>query len=215
MILATVAGTMLLTMIGLGVAGIYTSVPGLTRQGFFQVMSAHTGTGFATVPSTELATWGGLAFAGIVVAMALGGMASSTAGGIKALRVGLIVKSVVAQTKQLLLPEGAVVSTQYFQSGRKRLTPELAQSAMTIALLYVALFLLGAGVALGYGYGFQEAIFESVSAGASVGLSVGVTEPAMPMLMKLTYMVQMWAGRLEFVAVFALLGFIYAWVRGK
>ena len=215
MILATVAGTMLLTMIGLGVAGIYTSVPGLTRQGFFQVMSAHTGTGFATVPSTELATWGGLAFAGIVVAMALGGMASSTAGGIKALRVGLIVKSVVAQTKQLLLPEGAVVSTQYFQSGRKRLTPELAQSAMTIALLYVALFLLGAGVALGYGYGFQEAIFESVRAGASVGLSVGVTEPAMPMLMKLTYMFQMWAGRLEFVAVFALLGFIYAWVRGK
>ena len=215
MILATVTGTMLLAMVGLGVAGVYTNVPGLTRQGFFQVMSAHTGTGFATIPSTELAMWGGLAFAGIVVAMALGGMASSTAGGIKALRVGLIVKSVVAQTKQLLLPEGAVVSTQYFQSGRKRLTPELAQSAMTVALLYVALFLLGAGVALGYGYGFQEAIFESVSAGANVGLSVGVTVPTMPMLLKLTYIVQMWAGRLEFVAVFALLGFIYAWARGK
>ncbi len=86
---------------------------------------------------------------------------------------------------------------------------------MTVALLYVALFLLGAGVALGYGYGFQEALFESVSAGASVGLSVGITEPAMPMLLKLTYMFQMWAGRLEFVAVFALFGFIYAWVRGK
>ena len=53
------------------------------------------------------------------------------------------------------------------------------------------------------------------SAGASVGLSVGVTEPAMPMLLKLTYMLQMWAGRLEFVAVFALLGFVYSWVRGK
>ncbi|MGB5433231.1 MAG: potassium transporter TrkG, partial [Acidimicrobiia bacterium] len=84
-----------------------------------------------------------------------------------------------------------------------------------VALLYVVLFLLGAGVALGYGYGFQEALFESVSAGASVGLSVGITEPSMPMLLKLTYMFQMWAGRLEFVAVFALLGFLYAWVRGK
>ena len=214
-ILATVTTTMVLTMVGLGVGAVYTTVQGLTRQGFFQVVSAHSGTGFSTIPSAELATWGGLSFAGMVLAMALGGMASSTAGGIKALRVGLIVKSFVAETKQLLLPEGAVVSTQYFQSGRKRLTPELAQSVMAVALLYVALFLLGAGVALGYGYGFQEAIFESVSAGANVGLSVGITEPTMPMLLKLTYIVQMWAGRLEFVAVFALLGFVYAWVRGK
>ncbi len=214
-ILTTFTFTMVLTMVGLGAAGIYTSVQGLTRQGFFQIISAHSGTGFSTVPSSELAMWGGLAFAGMTIAMALGGMASSTAGGIKALRIGLTVKAVANQTKQLLLPEGAVVSTQYFQSGRKRLTPQLAQSAMTVALLYVALFLLGAGVALGYGYGLQEALFESVSAGASVGLSVGVTEPSMPMLLKLTYMFQMWAGRLEFVAVFALLGFIYAWVRGK
>jgi trk system potassium uptake protein TrkH len=86
---------------------------------------------------------------------------------------------------------------------------------MTVALLYVALYLLGAGVALGYGYGFQEALFESVSAGANVGLSVGVAGPSMPMLLKLTYMLQMWAGRLEFVAAFALLGFVYAWVKGK
>ena len=214
-ILTTVTFTLILTMVGLAVGGIYTSFPGLTRQGFFQVVSAHSGTGFSTIPSVELAMWGGLAFAGMTIAMALGGMASSTAGGIKSLRVGLIVKSVANQTKQLLLPEGAVVGTQYFQSGRKRLTPELAQSAMSVALLYVLLFLLGAGVALGYGYGFQEALFESVSAGASVGLSVGITDPSMPMLLKLTYMFQMWAGRLEFVAVFALLGFLYAWVRGK
>ena len=79
----------------------------------------------------------------------------------------------------------------------------------------LALFLLGAGVGLAYGYGAQEALFESVSAGASVGLSVGITDPSMPALLKLTYMVQMWAGRLEFVAVFALLGFAYAWLRGK
>jgi hypothetical protein len=37
----------------------------------------------------------------------------------------------------------------------------------------------------------------------------------MPMLLKLTYMQQMWAGRLEFVAGFALLGFVYSWVRGR
>ena len=214
-IIATFTATLGVAMIGLAASGIYMSVSGLSRQGFFQVVSAHSGTGFATIPSIELARWGGLAFAGVFIAMALGGMGSSTAGGVKALRTGLIVKSIVNQTKQLLLPEGAVVRTQYFQSGRKQLTPQLAQSAMTVALLYVALFLLGTGVALGFGYGVQESLFESVSAGASVGLSVGVTDAAMPMLLKLTYLFQMWAGRLEFVAVFALVGFFYAWVRGK
>ena len=214
-IMATFAGTMILTMIGLGVAGTYVSVRGLTRQGFFQILSAHTGTGFATVPSVELAAWGGLAFGGMTLAMAFGGMGSSTAGGVKALRIGLTVKAITNQVRQVLLPEGAVMRTQYYQSGRKRLTPDLAEAAMTVSLLYVALFLLGAGMALAYGYGAQEALFESVSAGASVGLSVGITDPSMPALLKLTYMVQMWAGRLEFVAVFALLGFAYAWLRGK
>jgi len=214
-ILATFAATMVLTIIGLGATGVYGSVRGLTRQGFFQILSAHSGTGFSTVPAAELAAWGGLAFGGMTLAMAFGGMGSSTAGGVKALRIGLTVKAITNQIKQVLLPEGAVMKTQYYQSGRKRLTADLAQSAMTVSLLYVALFLLGTGVGLIYGYGLQGAMFESVSAGASVGLSVGITEPAMPVLLKLTYMFQMWAGRLEFVAVFALLGFAYAWVRGK
>ena len=214
-ILGTFGFTMILTLVGLAVGGLYTSVVGLSRQGFFQVLSAHTGTGFATIPSAELAGWGGLAFGGMAIAMALGGMGSSTAGGVKALRVGITVKAITNQVKAVLLPEAAVVGTSYYQSGRRNLTTELAQSAMTVSLLYVALFFLGAGVGIAYGVPLQEALFESVSAGASVGLSVGVTDAAMPVLLKMTYMFQMWAGRLEFVAIFALLGFLYAWVRGK
>lgn len=214
-ILTTFLATMGLTLVGLGIAGTYSSVQGLTRQGFFQILSAHSGTGFTTLPHTELVTWSGLALGGVIIAMALGGMASSTAGGVKALRVGLTVKAITNQIRHVLLPESAAVSTRYYQGGRKKMTPELAQAAMTVSLLYVALFVLGAGVALAYGYGLQEALFESVSAGASVGLSVGVTETAMPALLKLTYMVQMWAGRLEFVAVFALAGFVYSWMRGR
>ena len=86
---------------------------------------------------------------------------------------------------------------------------------MTISLLYVALYLFGAGVALAYGYGLGPALFESISAGANVGLSVGIAEPTMPILLKLTYIIQMWLGRLEFVAAFALLGFLYSTWRGK
>lgn len=214
-ILTTLGITLTLTLVGLAATGVYSSVRGLTRQGLFQVLSAHTGTGFSTVPTVELATWGGLAFGGVALAMALGGMGSSTSGGVKALRVGLTVKAISNQVKQVLLPEGAVVNSSYVQSGKKRVTPELTQAVMTISLLFVALFLLGAGVGLAYGVPLDRALFESVSAGASVGLSVGVTDPGMPILLELTYMFQMWAGRLEFVAVFSLIGFFVAWVRGR
>ena len=61
----------------------------------------------------------------------------------------------------------------------------------------------------------QEALFESVSASANVGLSMGVTAPSMPVVLKVTYILQMWLGRLEFVAVFALVGFVAAGVRGR
>ena len=214
-ILSTFGLTMLLTIVGLAVTGIYGSVSGLTRQGLFQVLSAHSGTGFATVPPVELATWTGLAFGGMALAMAFGGMGSSTAGGVKALRIGLTVKAIAIQVKEMLLPEGAVVGHGYHQSGKRRLTAGIAQSVMVASLLYVALYLLGTGMAMAYGVPLDEALFESVSAGANVGLSVGVTDPSMPMLLKLTYMLQMWAGRLEFVAGFALLGFVYSWVRGR
>jgi trk system potassium uptake protein TrkH len=213
--MATFGFTMVLTLVGLAATGLFSSVMGLTRQGFFQVLSAHTGTGFATVSSAELAQWGGLAFGGVAIAMALGGMGSSTAGGVKSLRIGLTIKAVVNQIRQVLLPEHAVVGTAYHQTGRKHLTPNLIQSVMIISLLYVALYLLGAGVGMAYGIPLQDALFESVSASANVGLSVGVTSPSMPFLLKAVYMVQMWAGRLEFVAIFSLLGFLYASVRGK
>jgi len=214
-VIASLLATLTLTLAGLAALGIYSDVAGLSRQGAFQLLSAHTGTGFSTIPPSELARWGGLAFGGMAIAMALGGMASSTAGGVKALRVGLTLRSVGDEVRDILLPHRSVVDRSYMQFSRRWLTPELAKAAMTVALLYVALYLIGAGVGIAYGVPLERALFESVSAGASVGLSMGVTEPAMPALLKLTYIAQMWLGRLEFIAVFVLIGFIVSAVRGR
>lgn len=215
----TIATTFLLTLtlviVGLGSLGIYGGVFGLSRQALFQTLSAHTGTGFATIPSAELVLWSGLAFGGIAIAMALGGMASSTAGGVKSLRVGLALRVLKDQIRQVLLPERSVVPRGYQQAGRRTLTPGLAEAVLTVSLLYVAMYLLGAGVGIAYGVPLQSALFESVSAGANVGLSVGVTSGSMPVPLELTYIAQMWLGRLEFVAVFSLFGFFVSWVRGR
>ncbi|MBM3696765.1 MAG: TrkH family potassium uptake protein, partial [Actinobacteria bacterium] len=194
----TLAFTMGLLMVGLVSLGLYRSTGSLARQGLFHAVSAHTSSGFTTVPSTEMREWGGLAFAGVALAMFIGGMASSTAGGLKAIRVGLVARVLKDQVKRVLLPERAVISHVYQQGGRQRLTPQTAQAALLVALLFVALCLLGTVVALGYGYPLQEALFESVSASANGGLSVGIYSPDMPVLLQVTYILQMWLGRLEF-----------------
>jgi trk system potassium uptake protein TrkH len=86
---------------------------------------------------------------------------------------------------------------------------------MTISLLFVALYLLGTAVGFAYGIPLHLALFESVSASATIGLSTGVTDPSMPVPLQLVYMLQMWAGRLEFIALFSLVGFAVSSLRGK
>ena len=213
-----VASVILLTstaFVGLVAAGIYDDVGSLLRRGVFHIVSAHTSTGFATVGGADLIRWTGLAFGAITTAMALGGMASSTSGGVKALRVGLTLKSLASTVRAVLLPEHTVVRHSYYQNGRHQLRSELAQSVMAVSLLFVALYLFGALAGIAYGYPLQDALFESVSAAGTVGLSVGVTAPTMPVGLQLVYILLMWAGRLEFIAIFSLIGFAIAWAVGE
>lgn len=213
----TMLGATALAMYGLASIGAYTDTAGLFRKGFFTLLSAHSGTGYGVSSGTLFVTdWGALAPAAIVVVMAFGGMAGSTTGGIKAIRLGVTFKGIVEDIRRILLPESALVVTRY-HSGRTHIlrTPELG-AATTIVLVYFLTYLAGAAVALAYGeWEITEALFESVSAAANVGLSVGLVSPDMPALLELTYIVQMWAGRLEFIAVFALVGYAIALVRGR
>jgi len=206
-----------LGIVGLGRAGTFTEPLSLFRKGFFTIISAHTGTGFAVNNSVLYATdWGQLAPAAVVGAMALGGMASSTAGGFKAIRVGLSMKGLVRDIRKVLLPENALVVSTYHQRTRQILRDDTVRSATTIVLLFLLTYLGGAMVGLmTTDAAFTEALFESVSATANVGLSVGITSPDMPVLLELTYIAQMWAGRLEFMAIFAMVGYGLALMRGR
>lgn len=211
----SVVALSVLIFAGLILTGAYGTVPALVRRGFFHVLSAHTSTGFATVSTPDLAAFGGLAFAAVATAMALGGMGSSTSGGVKALRVGLTVRTLANTIREVLLPEHSVIRQSYYQNGTKQLTPRLAQSVMAVSLLFVALYLAGALVGVAYGYPLQDSLFESVSAAGTVGLSVGITAPSMPIGLQLAYILLMWAGRLEFIALFALAGFVMSMVVGE
>jgi trk system potassium uptake protein len=202
--------------LGLVTAGTFTEPTGLLRHGLFHSVSAHTTTGLTTMPGRLLLTdWGVLAPAMVVMGMGLGGMAGSTAGGIKAIRIGLIAKSVAADIRRVLLPDNAVIVTGYHAGVRRVLTTAQVRGAITVLLLWLACYGLGAGVGLFYGYDLEQALFESTAAASSGGLSVGVVRPDMEWLLKITYIAQMVLGRLEFVAIFAMFGYGVAYLRGR
>jgi trk system potassium uptake protein TrkH len=208
--------TFTLAAVGLMQLGVYPDAVAVFRKGFYILASAHTTTGFGTIYSREFVRqWGPLAMIGTTIAMAIGASACSTAGGFKGLRVGIIFKAVVQEIRKLVSPETSIVVQKIHHIKDVALEESQVKSALLIVMIYIFVYALGTVVGVYYGYPVVEALFDSVSAGSNTGLSCGVISPAMPVLMKLVAIFQMWAGRLEFMAVFALLGFIVAAIRGR
>ncbi|MDP1809084.1 MAG: TrkH family potassium uptake protein [Actinomycetota bacterium] len=186
------------------------------RKAFYQIASGHTTTGFMTIYSRQFVRqWGVLAMIATTIAMAIGGSAASTAGGFKGMRMGIIAKSFLADIRRLMLPESSVIVKKIHHVKDTVLSDDQVRAAMAIVLAYIFIYLTGAVLGALYRYPFVEALFESVSAGSNSGLSVGITAPSMPTALKVYYIFAEWAGRLEFMAVFALTGFIIRVVKGK
>jgi trk system potassium uptake protein TrkH len=212
----TVIATFSIVAVGLANSGAYSQAVALFRKGFYQLISGHTGTGFQTIYVVQFVKeWNQLALLGIICAMALGGAVCSTTGAIKMLRIGVIFKALVEDIKRIILPERAVVVQKFHHIKEIFLEDKLARTALVITLCYIVLYGVGSLVGMFYGYSFLTSLFESTSAAANVGLSCGITSVDMPVGLKLTYIVQMWAGRLEFMSIFTLIGFLVAAVKGK
>jgi trk system potassium uptake protein len=216
--LAVTTGLFLVAVVvGLRRADTYDAIEPIYRKGFFTLMSAVSSTGHqVNVGDMYLTDWGALAPAAIVGAMAIGGMASSTTGGIKAIRLGLAYKTLTHDIRRILMPESALVVTTYHAGRRRILRDETSRAATTVLLLFIVSYLIGAVVGLLSGeFDITQTLFESVSIGSNIGISIGVVSPEMPRVLQLVYIVQMWLGRLEFVAVFVLLGYLVALARGR
>ncbi len=215
-LLLSVMITFFIVCFGLNKLGVYSGTLIMLRKGLFQLLSGHTTTGYMTIYAQQfIREWGDLALVGIICSMALGGCACSTAGGIKMLRVGIIFKALLQDVKKIILPSRAIAVQKFHHIKDVFLDDKLARAAALIALCYLLLYVLGALVGMACGYPFMESLFESTSAAGNVGFSCGVTDAGMPAILKITYIFQMWAGRLEFMSVFTLLGVFVAAIRGK
>lgn len=190
---------------------LFSDLPAILRRGMFMVVSSFTTTGFQTITTNQLTTvLSSGAFLTLALCMAVGGGAGSTAGGIKLYRVGIIFKSIVSTVKEALAPDSARVVVAYSHVGRRILTPEVVKEAMTVFILYVITYALGALVGIAHGHEATQAIFESVAMTSNGGIVTGVVAPGMSVTLELFYIFQMWAGRLEFVTLLALIAEVVA-----
>lgn len=206
-----ITSTLLVTLctFELSKLGVYSDAMSLFRKGYYQMISAHTTTGFMTVYARQfILEWGNLGMIAITLAMLIGGSASSTAGGFKGLRVGIVIKALIGDVKKFLLPESAVTVERFHFIRPQILESNYVRSAMLIIILYIVMFTVGVIAGVIYGYPLLDSIFEAASVTGNVGLSCGVTSATMPAGLKILYIFMMWAARLEFMSVLILIGFI-------
>jgi trk system potassium uptake protein TrkH len=195
---------------------VYSGPLAFSSKTFYHLISGHTGTGFSTIyPRQFVNEWGPLAMFGVTLAMAIGGSVCSTTGAIKVFRIGVIYKALRQDIKKLLIPETAIFVQKMHHIRDIVLEDKYVRISAIILISYVNLYLFGAIAGMLCGYSLSDALFESVSAAANVGLSCGITTPSMPAALKMVYIFQMWAGRLEFIAVMVLFGMIIATFKGK
>lgn len=206
----------IMVFLGLAQVGIYESFISNFRFAYFQLISAVTGTGYSNVPSSVLKLlWGEFAIIWVIIGMAFGPNACSTGGGVKAMRVGITIKGLAHEIKRMINPESSIIFTRYHHLRRNVISDNQVKMAALIVILYICTYLFGGIMGTYFGYGFVNSLYESVSATANVGLSVGITAPDMPLLLKIIYILQMWLGRLEFSAILAIFGVIYASFKAK
>lgn len=165
------------------------------RHSVFQVVSALTTTGFV---NTNIEAFSDLGKYVLIVLMILGGSSGSTSGGLKMIRVGLLLRSIPWYIRRSLLPKDAVVPLKF-----GNLTFD-TQEALTIALYavtYVAFIAAGTTVLMFDSFSFTESLFEVASAVGTVGMSLGITS-SLSAISKVVIILGMLIGRLEIIPVF-------------
>ena len=195
----------------LSASALFSDLPAMIRRGLFMVVSAFSTTGFQNVTTNQLTTvFSSGAFLALALIAAVGGSAGSTAGGVKLHRVGIIFKSIVSTVKEAVSPSSARVVVSYNHLGRRVLSSDAVKEAMTVFVLFVITYSVGALVGIAHGYEASQAIMESVSMTSNGGIITGIVTPGMSPSLEAFYIFQMWAGRLEFVTLLGVLAEIIA-----
>lgn len=178
------------------------------RDAAFNTVSITTTTGFA---STDFGAWRPALQITIMGLMFLGGMAGSTAGGIKTFRVGVLSKAAFADLRRLVHPR-AIFTTHF---GRQKVSEPVIEAVQSFFLFYMLLFMTSTFLLAFIDANLSEGL-DMVTASSAVAASIGNIGPGLgqvgpaanyadlPELAKVLLSGLMIVGRLEIFPVLVL-----------
>jgi trk system potassium uptake protein TrkH len=138
----------------------------------------------------------------LIASMLTGGCSGSTAGGIKLVRLLILLRLIQLALRSSAASERSVM---HLRVGGARLEPDVIVNALLLLGLWALVVFLSWFPFLLYGYDPLNALFEVVSATGTVGLSSGITRPALEPALKLLLTLDMLFGRVEIVALLVVL----------
>jgi len=141
------------------------------RHAAFQVVSIVTTTGFATV---DYLLWPSILAVIIFFLMFFGGSAGSTGGGIKIMRIVLLLKNARVELKRLIHPN-AVIPVRF---NRTAVYPEILANVFAFVALYFIILLGGVVVIAAMGYDIPSAFGASAATLGNIGPGIGAFGPA-------------------------------------
>jgi len=173
------------------------------RFASFQTLAITTTTGFMT---EDYDTYPHVCRFALFLCMFMGGCAGSTAGGLKASRVYILIKTVLMELGTLVRPK-AVLSLRV---GKGTVPPEIIRSILTFFAAYMLIFCSTSFVLVAMDLELITAMSATVACLSSVGPGLHEVGPMMnfgfiPAPGKLLLCLCMIAGRLEIFALFAVL----------
>jgi trk system potassium uptake protein TrkH len=173
------------------------------RDSLFQVVSIVTTTGFVT---SDYLLWPHFAWFIIFILMFTGGSAGSTGGGMKSIRLHLLLKAAMVHLKKLVHPR-AFIPVRY---NGHAVREEIIFSIMSFGMFYLLIFVIGAILLAALGLDFQSALGASIASLGNIGPGLGIVGPvenysAIPLLGKWLLSFLMLLGRLELFTVLVFL----------
>ncbi len=171
-------------------------------DGAFHVVSIITTTGFYTQSHSS---WGSIILIIFFILMFTGGMAGSTSGGIKMVRLLLITKNSRQELKRLIHPNAYMP----VRLDKRVISQGTIYNLLVFIILYFFIMCLGAFVISSMGYDIITSFSTSASMLGNIGPGLGTFGPftnysAIPMAGKWFLTVLMLLGRLELLTVLIL-----------
>jgi trk system potassium uptake protein TrkH len=199
---ATLAGAMLLVTLILRLQ-VYDTLATAFRYASFQVTSIMTTTGYTTA---DFEQWPSFVQYTLVLLMFIGGSAGSTGGGLKCVRILLLLKQGRRELSRLIHPHGVIP----VRLGGKVVSEEVIQSIWGFFFLFILVFVLASVAMSLLGLDIITAFVSVAATINNIGPGLGAVGPmdnytSIPLIGKWILIFCMLIGRLELYTVIVLL----------